>query len=82
MSDYPEHDKLTLVHEKSQAIGEFIDWLGSEKFIHLLTYVDDSVGYVPAGNIQDLLAEFFDIDLKVIDQEKRAMIEQLRTAHP
>ncbi len=27
MSDYPEHDKLSAISDKSQAIGEFLDWL-------------------------------------------------------
>ena len=27
MSDHPEHDKLTLVRDKSQTIGEFLEWL-------------------------------------------------------
>ena len=33
-SDYPEHDKLSAIKDKSQAIGEFVDWLHSEKDIH------------------------------------------------
>lgn len=28
--DYPEHEKLTAVKDRSQAIGEFIDWYQSE----------------------------------------------------
>ena len=35
MSDYPEHDKLHLVKDKSQAVGEFLDWLQGEKGISL-----------------------------------------------
>ncbi len=31
----PEHEKLKLVRNKSQAIGEFIEWLEQEKNIHL-----------------------------------------------
>lgn len=27
MSEYPEHDKLRAIRDKSQAIGEFLDWL-------------------------------------------------------
>jgi hypothetical protein len=42
MSDYPEHDKLRAIHEQSQAIGEFLDWLRSPvdeggKGVHLHT---------------------------------------------
>jgi hypothetical protein len=39
MSDYPEHDKLEKVSDKSQAIGEFLDWLsGPPHGIVLATY--------------------------------------------
>ncbi len=31
----PELDRLGAVKDKSQAIGEFIDWLTSEKKVHL-----------------------------------------------
>lgn len=29
MSEYPEHEKLKLISDKSQAIGEFLAWLES-----------------------------------------------------
>jgi hypothetical protein len=32
---YPEHEKLHAVKDKSQAIGEFIDWLREEHNVHL-----------------------------------------------
>ena len=31
ISDCPEHDKMHLVKEKSQVIGEFLEWLESKK---------------------------------------------------
>ncbi|HET9893755.1 MAG TPA: hypothetical protein VFQ44_02365 [Streptosporangiaceae bacterium] len=30
MSDFPEHDKMAAIAGQSQAIGEFLDWLGSQ----------------------------------------------------
>ena len=78
-SDYPEHEKLSEVSDKSQAIGEFIDWLEYEKGIHLGFYPD---GQEPMQavfmNIRDLLADFFEIDLDKIDLEKDAMLEAMR----
>jgi hypothetical protein len=35
---YPECDKMHKVHEKSQAIGEFIEWLHDEKHIVFAKY--------------------------------------------
>jgi len=29
--DYPEHIKLSSIHEESQKLGEFIEWLSSRK---------------------------------------------------
>ena len=34
-SKYPEHEKLSAISDKSQACGEFIEWLGYEKGIVL-----------------------------------------------
>lgn len=30
MSDYPEHDKLSKIKDRSQAIGEFLEWLSGQ----------------------------------------------------
>lgn len=34
MSQYPEHDKLHVIVDKSQTIGQFVDWLHEEQNIH------------------------------------------------
>lgn len=128
MSDYPEHEKLSVVKDKSQAIGEFLDWL-SEQQVRLARYedaahsdaprdlivgrtpdgqpifVNDETGeesqyirsyqrredsdywYKPGGfypineRIEAILAEYFEIDLNKIESEKRAMLDELRTAN-
>lgn len=40
MSTYPEHDKLSAIHEKSQAIGEFLEWLEGQG-VKLCRYQDE-----------------------------------------
>lgn len=35
-SSCPEHDKLAAVRHKSQAIGEFLEWLQDEKHVELM----------------------------------------------
>lgn len=35
---YPEHRKASAVNGKSQAIGEFLEWVGAEKGAHLMVY--------------------------------------------
>lgn len=75
---HPEHEKLTLVRDKSQAIGEFLEWLPTQG-IHLCTfhYQDNQyrTAYTP---ITELLAKFFDIDLDKLENEKLAMLDSLR----
>lgn len=119
---YPEHEKLKKVSERSQAIGEFLDWLGSEKGARPMHYVDEPYDEVCTGNLfygcaegkhvtmegrttsrdclvcggtgkvtvrnvgwrelpgstTDLLAEFFEIDQKKIEAEKRQMLDEIR----
>lgn len=82
MSAWPEHEKLGKVSARSQAIGEFLEWLGHEHVICTWGSVDDMFdreGYRPTRkSIEELLAEFFEIDLAVIETEKRAMLAQIR----
>jgi len=80
MSQYPEHDKMHLIKDKSQAIGEFLEWLEGSKGIVLAEYPEKNPDnlfpvYAPS---EKLLAEFFDIDLQKIGEEKDAMLEEMR----
>lgn len=76
--EYPEHEKMKKIADKSQTIGEFLEWINQEgyaigEFNRMSGELDTS-----RKSIQDLLAEFFDIDLNKIDKEKRAMIKSLQ----
>ena len=80
--DYPEHEKLKAIHPQSQAIGEFFDWLQNEKAVVLGVWQVSSAGvdeifptYQP---IQEMLEEFFDIDPKKLEAEKRQMLDEIR----
>lgn len=84
MSDettYPEHEKVQRVREKSQAVGEFLDWIGDRKGWFLAEYPDDSAC---ASKVyiddQRLLAEFFGIDYDELMAEKDRMLEEIRAA--
>jgi hypothetical protein len=102
--EYPECDKMVAVQEKSQAIGEFLEWLQSgqadkssfERPVFLGAYriitendygeeLDEDSYTVSKRTIhpfqyttEALLARFFDIDLKKVESEKRAMLAALR----
>jgi len=97
--DLPEHDKLEKVKDKSQAIGEFLEWLRGAKKIRLCrwntyeepnydknepdfnsktkTHTVESLDYVTTS-IEQLLAEFFEIDLNKIEEENRVILDDLR----
>jgi len=130
MAEYPEHEKLSKISDKSQAVGDFLEWLRGEKEIVFAAYeparwfcphcgeipeervhkarnlmVDDhgcrecigssdadrwkSVVTFQSGGLyprtlppmEKLLAEFFDIDLDVIEDEKRHMMDAMREAN-
>lgn len=72
--DYPEHDKLMKIRDKSQAIGEFVEWLAGQG-IHFGTYDDFDRFQMVRADIQGRLAEYFEIDLNRLEAEKRAMLE-------
>lgn len=88
---YPEHEKLNKVHKLSNNIGSFLDWLIHQKGVKLYlsvnklptnTHVDES--YVRIGAVpmlykpNELLAEYFNIDLKKLEEEKQAMLIEIR----
>lgn len=35
---YPEHEKMKAIKDKSQAIGEFLEWLDTEKNYEIAHY--------------------------------------------
>lgn len=72
---YPECTKLQSVQPKSQTIGEFIEWMQSERNASFMAWVEDLGDYVPVPQpIEVLLAEFFEIDLQKVEVEKRSML--------
>lgn len=96
MTDYPEHEKLELIMHESQAIGEFLEWLTSEKGYVLAERHkhtadcrgDDKIlGCGATQNelltvvepVRKLLAEYFGIDENRLEEEKRKLLESLRT---
>jgi len=75
---YQEHEKLSKVSKESQAIGEFLDWLQTEKGYTVGEYNKFDELRPVRFNIQDILAEFYSIDLNKLEAEKRAMLDLLR----
>lgn len=82
-AEYPEHAKLKKISDKSQAIGEFLDWCNQEG-LRLGRYVMADNGMerlMETGDCtESLLALYFGIDLNELEKEKQCMLEKLRAA--
>lgn len=79
MSDYPEHEKLKAVKDRSQACGEFLEWLAQQEY-WLAEYDDDYIDLHPIRiPITRLLARFFEIDEEKLEAEKLQMLEAIRS---
>lgn len=75
----PELDKMKSVHNQSQCIGEFLDWLFHEKHRTIAEVPEGMDEWQPVGgSIEKILAEYFEIDLAKIERERRAILETLR----
>lgn len=81
MPPTPMLDKMRAVRERSQAIGEFLEWLQGKGYILCRRTRGEEMHfpYLPAGkSIEELLAEFFEVDLDVAERERRTVLEYVR----
>lgn len=78
MDEYPELEKIREVQDKSQIIGEFIDWLESEKKIYLAEFTAANNEYLlmTDSKMEGLLAEFFKVDLNRAEKERKAILKK------
>jgi hypothetical protein len=82
--DTPELDKMLRVKDESQAIGEFIEWLGANG-MWIGRWSEDGVtreqfGDPVSTSIEQLLADFYGIDLVKAEQERRAILAEIAKA--
>ena len=86
MAKTPELDKMLAVKEKSQIIGEFLEWLSGQSIVLAefdmvacedCGYKTEMLVYRRTGREQ-LLAEFFEIDLNKCEQERQQILTDLR----
>jgi hypothetical protein len=80
---YPEHEKLKAVKDRSQTVGEFLDWLRDTKEfavceLHPEERKRDPEWHPVRLRTEQLLAEFFEIDLDKLSAEKDAMVALLQ----
>lgn len=78
---YPEHQKLKALGGAREAVQNFLDFLLDETGFEL---AERTVGdlLVPASiRREELMARFFEIDLHALENEKQAMLEEIRRAN-
>lgn len=79
----PQHDKAKLHADEMQAIGEFLEWLPTVD-LHLsewMKYPEYANKVLVQSNtdIQQLLADFYEIDYKAYLAEKDAALAYIRS---
>lgn len=86
LPEYPEHQKLLAAKPRSEVIGAFIEWLPTQNlwFCKVHVHDEDCTKFCEARHdyygvtVEALLARYFEIDLNVIETEKRAMLDEIR----
>lgn len=63
----------------SNKIGEFLDWLETEKSVYLYRYDEDEQVCAFPYNKEQILAEFFNIDLNKVESERRKLLSEIRS---
>lgn len=92
----PMLEKMHDVKERSQACGELLEWLRTKGWV-LGEYHEHDDGCFVGGirvcglktdelvpvtyTIERLLAEFFEIDLKQVEDERRALLAAMQRAY-
>ena len=79
--EYPEHEKLTKIKDNSQLLAEFLEWaLGKDyAFCQRITVeggtpYERTVYHPYSSSVDKILAEFYEIDLAELENEKRQML--------
>ncbi len=76
----PQHDRLREVKDRSQSLHEFLLEFCSEKGVQLSAPIEGSTRPYPVSEetIKNLIAEFLEIDLNELENEKRRMLIDIR----
>lgn len=79
---YPELAKMEDARPSSQVIGEFLDWL-SDKGLTICAFhptVRNGIYHPTHKSIEQTLADYFEIDLNKIENERRQILDEFRAA--
>jgi hypothetical protein len=82
----PECEKLSKVSKQSDPIGQFLEWLKNARGYKVAEYITDPHSYRGEDQIlvevkettEQLLADYFDIDLEKVEKERQMLLNWLR----
>jgi hypothetical protein len=74
----PELEKLKAAAPRSQHIGEFLEWLGTRGIV--LCCYQNNILIEKRERPEKLLAQFYEIDLDKVEQERRQILEYIHSA--
>lgn len=80
-TETPELNRIIGVSEDSQRIGEFLEWLAEQEIV--LAEWDDNAGndadlFQIHTTREQLLADYFEIDLVKAEKERQALLDEVR----
>lgn len=92
MGNYPQHQKLAARRDEHKAIVRFLNWIDqSETYRIRVDQMQDPNPDIPfetdeqrwrqlshISAFNDLIADFFEIDRTAFEQEKMAMLDEMR----
>lgn len=81
MPEYPEHEKLHKIKDKSQIIGEFLENGLPDRVVFAEWNRRGDMLQPVRCNIQEWLADYFGIDRDKLEAEKQQMLEEIRTVN-
>lgn len=73
----PTLDAMCACNGESQAIGNFVEWLHENK-MYIAKYGNNTQLFEIDESIEQLLARYFEIDLRAAESERRAILQSLR----
>lgn len=80
---FPQLTRMQEVQGSSQQIGESLEWLSENGMFvgkHIVPEGWTTEVFVPIiESTEQLLARHFDIDLKAVERERRAILDECRT---
>ena len=72
---YPNCAALTAQAAELRSIQRFFEWLWTEKKVRMVDAEDDD------QSVEPLLMEYLEIDTKKLEEERRAMLEELQASN-